>query len=218
MPRLLTLLVALTLSAGAAPGPESRWTRASTEHFVLSGDAPAADIRQLAARLESLRAVFMDVLPRVEERSLVPAFVIVFGSDRAFEPYRPAGVTGGGYAIHDPFMPCMVLRSDRAGPSDDSFRTIVHEYVHVLADAPWMPLWLIEGMADYYSTTTLSRDRRRAVLGDRIPTHLAQAARWWVPLPQILAMPRSARLANDESGMSFYAESWLLVHYLTRAT
>jgi len=199
MPRLLTLLVALTLSADAALGPETRWTRASTEHFVLSGDAPAADIRQLAARLESLRAVFMDVLPRVDERSLLPTFVIVFSSDRTFGPYRPAGVTGGGYAIHEPFMPCMVLRSDRSGPSDDSFRTIVHEYVHVLSDAPWMPLWLIEGMADYYSTTTLSRDRRRAVLGDRIPTHLAQAARWWVPLRPRASSSRTTTSARSRS-------------------
>ena len=99
-----------------------------------------------------------------------------------------------------------------------SFRTIVHEYVHVLFDAPGLPLWLSEGIADYYSTTTLSRDRRRVVLGDRIPAHLAQASRWWVPLSQVLSVPRSARLSNDDTDMSFYAESWLLVHYLMRGT
>ena len=113
-------------------------------------------------------------------------------------------------------MPCLVLQSDRSDPADDAFRTVVHEYVHVLADEPWMPLWLIEGMADYYSVTTLSRDRRRAAVGERIAPHVVQAQQWWVPLSQVLETPRTSPLANDESGMSFYAESWLLVHHLMR--
>ncbi len=215
MQRLLAALIVFSLIGVPRSAPDTRWTRVSTEHFVVSGDAPAADIGQVAARLESLRGVFAEMLPRAQDHSLLPAFVIVFGTDRAFGPYRPAEVTVGGYAIHEPFIPCMVLRSDR---SDDSFRTIVHEYVHVLFDAPGRPLWLSEGMADYYSTTTLSRDRRRVVLGDRIPAHLAQASRWWVPLSQVLSLARSARLSNGDTDTSFYAESWLLVHYLMRGT
>jgi Flp pilus assembly protein TadD len=231
MPRLLTALIALSLGgvaalspgSGTGPGPGTGtgaatgtgWTRVSTEHFVVSGDAPAADIGRVAARLESLRAVLTQLLPRTQDHSLLPAFVVVFGSDRSFEPYQPAGVTVGGYALLDRFIPCMVLRSDG---SDESFRTIVHEYVHVLFDAPWLPLWLSEGIADYYSATTLSRDRRQAVLGDRIPAHLAQATRGWVPLSRVLALSRSSRLSNDDTSMSVYAESWLLVHYLTRGT
>jgi Tfp pilus assembly protein PilF len=115
-------------------------------------------------------------------------------------------------------MPGLVIRSDRSGQADDGFRTIVHEYVHVLADAPWMPLWLIEGLADYYSTTTISRNGQNAALGDRIPAHLAQATESWVPIAEVVGTPRTSRLANDTFGLSFYAESWLLVHYLARAT
>jgi Flp pilus assembly protein TadD len=215
MSRLLTALIALSLVGVADLGPNTRWTRVSTEHFTVSGDAPPADIGQAATRLESVRGVLTETLPRTRDHSLLPTFVVVFGSDKAFEPYQPAGVTIGGYALHERFIPCMVLRSSR---SADPFRTIVHEYVHVLFDAPSMPLWLSEGMADYYGTTTLSRDGRRAVLGDRIPAHLSQASRWWVPLSQVLALSRSFPLSNDDTSMSFYAESWLLVHYLTRGT
>jgi len=99
MARLLTVLIALPLSAAVALGADTRWSRASTEHFVVSGDAPAAEIGRLAARLESLRVVFMDALPRVDDRSLLPTFVIAFGSDRAFGPYQPAGVTAGGTVL-----------------------------------------------------------------------------------------------------------------------
>ena len=218
MARLPAILLAVALGAAAMDGTNTNWSRASTAHFVVSGDAPAAVIGHLAARLESLRVVFVEILPRVDDRSLLPAFVVVFANARSFAPYQPAGVTVGGYALHEPFMPCLVIRSDRSGQSDDGFRTIVHEYVHVLADAPWMPLWLMEGLADYYSTTTLSRNGQRAALGDRIPAHLVQAAESWVPIAEVIRTPRSSRLANDTFGLSFYAESWLLVHYLAHAT
>ena len=51
MVRLLTVLLALPLGAAALLGADTRWSRASTEHFVVSGDAPASAIGQLAARL-----------------------------------------------------------------------------------------------------------------------------------------------------------------------
>jgi tetratricopeptide (TPR) repeat protein len=215
MQRLLAAVVAFSLTGVPTSPSDPQWTRAATEHFVVSGDAPAADIGQVAARLESLRSVLTEVLPRAQDHSLLPAFVIVFGTDRAFKAYRPAEVTVGGYALREPFIPCLVLRSDR---SDDSFRTIVREYVHLLFDAPGRPLWLSEGIADYYGTTTLTRDRRHVVLGERIPVHLAQASRWWVPLSQVLSVARSAELSNGDTDTSFYAESWLLVHYLMRGT
>ena len=215
MKRLCTVVVALSLVAAGPVGSDTRWARVSTPHFVLSGDAPAAVLERFAARLESLRGVFTQVLPRIHDDSLLPTFVVVFGNDVSFAPFQPSGVAVGGYALLEPSSPCMVLRAAR---SDDAFRTIVHEYVHVLFDAPWVPAWLSEGAADYYGTTSIGRDGRRAVLGDRIQAHVAQASRWWVPLSQVLTRERSAHISNDNGSKSFYAESWLLVHYLTRAT
>jgi len=52
MPRLLTALIAFSLGGAAALGPDTHWTRVSTEHFVVSGDAPAADIGHVAALAE----------------------------------------------------------------------------------------------------------------------------------------------------------------------
>jgi hypothetical protein len=216
---LLSAITAFSLIGAASQAADPRWTRVTTPHFVVSGDAPARDVRQVAVRLEMLSAVFARVLPGAHERSLLPTFVIVFGSDRAFRPYQPVSdgkaVPVGGYAIHDPLTPCMVIRLDRSG---DAFRTMVHEYAHVLFDAPGRPLWLSEGLADYFSTTTLNRDRRHVILGDRIPDHVAQLSRWWVPIAQVVSTSRSAKISNDRNGLSFYAQSWLLVHYLTRRT
>ena len=77
MPRLLTALIALSLAGVADPGPNTQWTRVSTEHFTVSGDAPPADIRQAATRLESVRGVLTETLPRMRDHSLLPTFVVV---------------------------------------------------------------------------------------------------------------------------------------------
>lgn len=70
--------------------------------------------------------------------------MILFGSERSFVPFQPPRLTVGGYAPLDPFIPCMVCDRSR---TDEVF-AIVHEYVHVLFDAPRVPPWLSEGAYD----------------------------------------------------------------------
>ena len=83
-----------------APSADTRWSRAATEHFVVSGDAPADHVGRVAARLESFRGVFLQVVPRARDHSLLPTFVVAFGTERAFGPraagrLRPSPGVGG---------------------------------------------------------------------------------------------------------------------------
>jgi tetratricopeptide (TPR) repeat protein len=203
------------------PGPATStvWSRVDAPHFTVSGDASPENVRHVASLLEMFREVFARVLPGARDRALVPPFVIVFGSDKAFTPYKPVyggkPAPVGGYVIREPLAPCMALWLDRSG---ESYRTIFHEYAHVIFDAPRVPLWLSEGVADYYSTATLHRDRLRVLLGAPVPTHLAQLSRAFVPVDQLVSTSRSAKIWDTEAGRTFYAESWALVHYLVRGT
>lgn len=58
-------LVACLLVGAAVPPADKGWTRASTEHFVVSGDAPAGEISWVATRLEALRSVLRQTLQPV---------------------------------------------------------------------------------------------------------------------------------------------------------
>jgi tetratricopeptide (TPR) repeat protein len=185
----------------------------------VSGDARQDEVREVAFLLEMFRDVFARVLPGARDRSLLPPFVVVFGSDRSFEPYKPT-LNGkpapvGGYVVREPQIPCMALRLDRGG---ESYRTIFHEYAHVLFDGPRIPLWLREGVAEYYSTTLLNHDRRRVLLGAPVAPHVARLSRDFLPLPELLSITRNAKIWNDEKGRTFYAESWAMVHYLIRGS
>jgi tetratricopeptide (TPR) repeat protein len=222
--RRLPALAAALLAGGsflAAAGPpaEKPWARVNAPHFVVSGDVGAEDVREVAVLLELFREVFLRVLPGARDRSLLPPFVVVFGGDKAFAPYKPLydgkAAPVGGYAVHEPLAPLMALRLDQ---SQEAYRTIFHEYAHILFDNPDAPLWLSEGVADYYSTATVHRDRRRVLIGGRVPGLVSQMSRAWVPLQEVLTTARSARIWYGPAGRSFYAQSWALVHYLTRGT
>jgi tetratricopeptide (TPR) repeat protein len=214
---MLVVSVLLVLAAPAVAG--TGWTRVEAPHFVVSGEVSERDVRQVAFQLETFREVFTRVIPGARERALIPPFVIVFGSDRSFAPYkpvydgRPAPV--GGYVVREPLAPCMALRLDAAG---EFTRTVFHEYAHVLFDPAAAPLWLSEGVADYYSTATVLLDRQHVELGRAITAHVSRVARHWVPLTRILAISRASRVWGTDEGQSFYAESWLLVHYLMLET
>jgi Flp pilus assembly protein TadD len=217
--RYVALVAAALIAVVPLRAAEPRWTRVQAPHFTVSGDAPADDVRRTALLLEMFRDVFLRVLPGARDQSLLPPFVVVFGTEEAFAPFKPAyggrPAPVGGYSVREPLAPCMALRLDRSG---ESFRTIFHEYVHVLFSPPRAPLWLTEGVADYYSTATINADRGRVLVGVPVRSYVAWLSRRWVPLAQILAVSRSDRIWEGDLGPAFYSESWALVHYLVRGT
>ena len=89
-----------------------------------------------------------------------------------------------------------------------------HEYTHhfMLQNLPFgFPTWLIEGYAEYYGATTVD--------GGRIETGKFSAGRVyeldglpWLPMQDVLGK-RLDQIPEKQWGM-FYAQSWLLTHYL----
>jgi tetratricopeptide (TPR) repeat protein len=218
MRRLVAIAASVVCVVGAWSAPRAAsWSRVETPHFIVSGDAPAGAVQQVAFLLEIGREVFGGVLRGTHDRALLPPFVVVFDSDRAFDEYKPRvgdhSAPIAGYLVREPFAPCIALRVDR---SRETYRTIFHEYAHLLFDAPGMPLWLSEGMAEYYSTATLNFDRRRVLLGAPVPPHLTRLSHGLMPLRELLATTRQARIWDTDAGATFYAESWALVHLLMR--
>lgn len=210
------VVVGLTLSsARSARAGAPAWYRVDAPHFVVSGNASADEVREVAFLLEMFRDVFARVLPAARERALQPPFVVVFRSDHDFSPYKPTydgkQAPVAGYVIREPLAPCLAMRLDS---TREAYRTIFHEYAHVLFDVPRAPLWLSEGIADYYSTATVNRDRRRVLIGGQVRGHLFALSRNWLPLRQLLTTPRTGKIWGTDDARAFYAESWALVHYL----
>jgi tetratricopeptide (TPR) repeat protein len=93
---------------------------------------------------------------------------------------------------------------------------IFHEYTHLLFrhnDRVW-PLWLKEGMAEVYSTFETTGYNAR--IGDPIGHHLRLLAQQpLLPLAELFAITHDSPQYNERERQGiFYAESWLLTHFL----
>jgi tetratricopeptide (TPR) repeat protein len=93
---------------------------------------------------------------------------------------------------------------------------IYHQYVHAVlsANCAELPLWLEEGLAEYYSVFHI--EDGKAYVGYRINHHIAWLRnKPLIPLAELLAIDRSSDEYSEEDRRGiFYAESWLLTHML----
>jgi hypothetical protein len=214
-----TCLIAFLFLAIATPASAAPWHRIDTPNFIMVGDVSARELRATATKFEGFHEALRRVLPSTTTSAPVPTVVIVFPNNAAFTPFKPQyqgkpreGVAGYAAAGLDVNYIAM-LSSEEFGE-----RVIFHEYTHmIVANAvASVPLWLNEGLADFYSSFALMDNGRRAQIGRPIVEHLRLLnGSLRVPLADLLKVERGSPLYNEGNRASdFYAESWALTHML----
>jgi tetratricopeptide (TPR) repeat protein len=99
-------------------------------------------------------------------------------------------------------------------------RAPLHELVHYLMQSgdTHAPLWLEEGIAEYFSNATI---RARSIsAGEPMSSHIAVLRqRTRIPLPNLFAAGRDSDIYTASSSQAvFYAESWAIVDWLVRTS
>src|SRR6266699_3350902 len=206
-----------TLATQGTALAKDNWMSVRSKNFFLVGNASEKDIRQVANRLEQFRQIFALVFPKANFTSPVPTTVIVLKSDSSYKPFK-ANPNVAGYFQPGEDVNYITLTTERAS-DDQPFRTIFHEYVHLLVENTMggaVPLWFNEGLAEYYSTFDIKDDYRRVILGDLIANHvLYLRENKFLPLRTLFAVDYKSPYYNEGNKMNvFYAESWMLMHYL----
>src|SRR6266446_7260562 len=143
------------------------WTSVRSKNFLLVGNASEKEIRQVGVRLEQFREVFSKLFTKVNFSSPVPTTVVVFKSDSSYRPFKPNANTAG-YFQAGPDVNYITLTTEVHG-EQDPFNVIFHEYTHLLVNNTVgnVPVWFNEGLAEYYSTFSISDDKK-IVLGKPI--------------------------------------------------
>jgi tetratricopeptide (TPR) repeat protein len=228
-PRLVLLLslaaplVLLGRPAGAVRVPVA-WVSVRTSNFLVEGAADESELRRVAARLEEYRAAFSRLLSGAHFDASVPTAVIIFPDDAAYAAFKPrigGEVARGVAGYFQPGSDINYITLIRDGDLARDPSTLLHEYTHLLVNNHFRgaPLWLKEGVAEFYSTARLSSDGRRLTLGEapeRRPRELRK--RELLPLQTLLALDQASPIYADPAQRSlFYAQSWALVHYLSEA-
>ena len=220
-----TFIVLLVLAASAAsgqPGADSvihkHWFEARTADFQLYSCGSTKEVARLAFRLEQFREAY-SLLAGAQAVASPPIVVFAFPDPDSMRPFlplyygQPADLTAFFNRGSDENLIVLALsKSDAA-----SLGIIFHEYTHLLMrhNQPYWPLWLTEGMAEIYSTFQV-KGRDHARLGLPIERHLdllSEVPLW--PLQRLFSVTRASPDYNERryNGI-FYAESWLLTHYL----
>jgi tetratricopeptide (TPR) repeat protein len=212
-----------SLSAQSLPTPEklSRdWQRLAAPTLEVVGNASEQDLRRAAARIEAFRSVLQTILPGLQLASPQPTRLYVFRDYPSFQKFAPRDGRGrrlegvGGYFFSAPGLNVMALpifRNPRR-----TYEAAFHEYTHYFVDRnlPNAPLWLTEGLAEFYSTTEIADDGTvtigRAPLGRLEPLQ----ARVLPPLRQLLSGDSARRLFVGGDTTMFYSHAWVFVHYM----
>ena len=207
-PAIAAALAVILAGAGRQLDAAGPWVRVETPNFVVFGDAGAGRVRDVAQEFERFREALGRVIPGTGTTAAVPTVVVLFSSERAFEPYRPKfngkPVALDGYCLSSDDMNIVALVD---GERSEALRRIFHEYVHLAIRnvLPGLPLWLNEGLAEFYSTFTVQDNGRRALVGGLIPAHLHLLAhRKLLPIEELLAVEEESSDYNEGDRRSIF--------------
>lgn len=213
--RVAAALLAVALASSSVAAKDT-WIGLRTAHLTIVSNATEGATRNVARRLER----FVDVLSALLDLSAAvdpPITAVVFKNDASFEPFRPKQngrtMNLSGYFQRADDEHLIALSLETAG--DHPYRVVYHEYAHALtvrSTVVW-PLWLQEGLAEFYST--FEADNRRIALGQPLSDHVRLLRQQrLLPLQALFEADRGSSMYTEERQDIFYAESWALVHYL----
>ncbi|HVQ38678.1 MAG TPA: DUF1570 domain-containing protein, partial [Pyrinomonadaceae bacterium] len=211
-----TILLFLTfLPAQTSVLAKDNWVSVRSKNFFLIGNASEKEIRQVGTRLEQFREVFTRLFTKTKFTSPVPTTVVVFKSDKSYAPFK-SNPNNSGYFQPGPDVNYITLTTEVRG-EQNPFTVIFHEYTHLLVNNnSWnVPVWFNEGLAEYYSTVTVTDDRKFA-LGNPIGNHVfLLREKKMMPLRTLFQVDHKSPYYNERDKQSvFYAQSWALMHYL----
>ncbi len=223
-PRWLVIAVACAgtvvgLSGQTGVRPEARlgWRALATPDLTIVG-APEATVRRVGLLLRRFRDAVSPILPAATRPPATPTTVVVFSDRAQLTPFATRPVSTGPYYQSGLFVAGMTSNYIfLTTGADGDFGVAYHEYVHLIVQEHFegAPAWFHEGLAEFFRTFAIEADGR-AYIGGVPANHLELLRRQGLmPLATLLEATFNSPLYQQHDTASvFYAQSWLLVHYL----
>jgi tetratricopeptide (TPR) repeat protein len=229
----LSLLLAGCFSRLAFAKDEPKWVEVHSAHFSVLTDAGDKRGREVALRMEQMRAVFGLLIMKDKLKMPVPITVIALKSDKQYGMVAPAKQSmAAGFYVPGSDRVYIVLNLFEADP----WRSVAHPLAHYLLNYNYPPAqgWFDEGLAEYFGSIQIGRQVE--IGGDpelapewhedifdelRRDPNTPQSLTQLVSSPVWLSMVDLFTMKHDGSGARegthntlYYAQSWMVVHYL----
>jgi tetratricopeptide (TPR) repeat protein len=218
--RLFCLLPFLAAALVTARDTPRNWLEVRSPAFTVITDANEKQGRRIAEQFERMRAILAEAYPQVESDPESPVVVLAVKDKQQFRLLEPGTyLSKGSLRLHGMFLRnsdknYILMRLDSEG--GNPYPIVYHEYTHlVLSQAgEWMPLWLNEGLAEFYERTEIYD--ADVFLGGASQHHLMLLRQEkLLPLATLFTVDeRSPYYLEQKKGSVFYAEAWALTHYL----
>jgi tetratricopeptide (TPR) repeat protein len=218
LPWFFALLLSIFLSSTDALADQT-WTEIRSPHFRVVTDGSAKDGRMVANEFERMRYVFSRSFNNAQIEAGPPLTIVAARDEETYRTIAPSLWKSRGDNLAGVFFRSWekqfaLVRLDTWG--DANAVVVYHEYTHSIlhANAHWLPVWLDEGLAEFYAYTRFEKDhiyvgapslRMRQLRGEVL-----------IPVTTMLDVnARSSYYIDETKSQLFYAEAWALVHYIT---
>jgi tetratricopeptide (TPR) repeat protein len=226
-------LLCLASSLHSFAKDEPKWLEVHTAHFSVITDAGEKRGREIALRMEQMRAIFGQLILKDKLKMPIPITVIALKNDKQYGLIAPGKQNlAAGFYVPGSDRIYIVLNLFEA----DSWRSIAHPLAHYLLNFNYPPAagWFDEGLAEYFGSIQIGRQVELG--GDpelapewqedifdemRRDPNVPQSLTQLVSSPVWLSMVDLFSMKHDGSGARegthntlYYAQSWMTVHYL----
>ncbi len=212
---LILVIVLLCAPVSPARSDEPHWIRVNSSHFSVVTDADEKHGHDVVVRFEQMRSVFAQLLARTRVNMSEPIDIIALRSDEEYSkvvPIRQGQGIASGFFIPGEDRDYFVLNLSK----DESWRAISREFAQVFLNYNYPPTqpWFDEGFAEYFSS--LRVDNKQAQIGSDPESFTALLnASPWLAIPDLFAMRPDLSAGQTSSRHTmFYAQSWIVMHYL----
>jgi tetratricopeptide (TPR) repeat protein len=220
LPLPVALLAAcVLLLPGSAPTADT-WVEVKSAHFTVASDAGPKEAQKIADQFELIRQMFHAEFATLKVDPPQPIYIIAAKNEGTLKLYLPEEWEVKGHIHHAGlYQPgadkdYVVMRLDTEGINP--FHVLYHEYTHALIRLNFanLPLWLNEGLADFYGNTTLGDKEIKTGSIDEGHLYILGQNKL-IPIETLLQADHRSPYYNESNQANvFYAESWALVHYL----
>jgi tetratricopeptide (TPR) repeat protein len=196
------------------------WVEVRSPHFVVASNAGEKQARHVAQQFEEIRGTFQTAFPKLRLDLGKPIIILAAKNENSLKVLLPGyweqkgSVHPAGMYIPSEEKHYVALRLDTEG--ENPFHVLYHEYTHALVHLNFrpLPLWLDEGLAEFYGNTVITDEEIELGRIDRSHLYLLQQTKL-IPVETLLQVDHSSPYYNEQNRASiFYAESWALVHFL----
>jgi tetratricopeptide (TPR) repeat protein len=238
----LVVLLSVLLSSTAHAAEQSPWLEIHSTHFTVITDAGDKKGREVALRFEQMRAAFAILLTKERLNEPLPLTILAFKNDKTYyqsaplHQGQPIGVPG--FFVPGEDQNFIVLNLFEV----ESWRAVAHDFAHLLLNYNYPagrdgspPGWFDEGLAEYFGS--IGVDDRKVEIGSdpelnpaftedllenqrevrNPPKSLTEllSGQVWLSLPDLLTMKHdTSNYAEGTHHTLFYAQSWMVMHYL----